>query len=277
MVSGMLVALTTSSSRNPELLQHYERLILKLQDPYLRALLTHLTVREWREVLEEDSLPLRERLAIAFQFLDDKDVSSYLRGVAERAVHDGDIHGLFVTGLTGAGMDLLQAYVDSSGDVQTAALLAALSPALAHDSRAMRWMDTYHDLLDGWRFFHQRCQLDIERGRILKDAVEGAEIAPFEWAPRQALIRCNYCNKSIEAPLPADNQPRVSGHPVHLPHYSGHVLTALTGHHVPSLWKAAAAMLGMSHDVEPRARECTRTKRHVSSFLWYVSNLVARP
>ncbi|KAI0744299.1 hypothetical protein C8Q80DRAFT_889791 [Daedaleopsis nitida] len=210
MMSGMLAALTTSTSRNPDLLQHCERLIVRLQDPYLRALLTHLTVRDWTEVLQEDSLPLRERLAIAFQFLDDKDVSSYLRRVADRAIHDGDVHGLFVTGITGAGMDLLQAYVDSSGDVQTAALLAALPPALARDARAGRWMSAYRNLLDGWKLFHHRCQLDIEHGRILKEAVECGEMQAFDWAPKQILLRCNYCNKAMDPPFPAEGNPRAT-------------------------------------------------------------------
>lgn len=210
MMSGMLAALTSSSSRNPELLQHCERLIVKLQDPYLRALLTHLTVPDWTEVLQEDTLPLRERLAIAFQFLDDKDVSSYLRRLAERAIHEGDIHGLFVTGLPGPGMDLLQAYVDTSGDVQTAALLASLSPALARDARAARWMNAYRDLLDGWRLFHHRCQLDIERGKILAEAIECGEIQPFDWAPKQILLRCSYCGKAMDPPFPAETNPRVS-------------------------------------------------------------------
>ena len=215
MMSGMLAALTSNgSSRNPELAQHCERLIVRLQDPYLRALLTRLTVREWTEVLEEDSLPLRERLAIAFQFLEDKEVSSYLRRIADRAIQEGDIHGLFVTGLTAAGMELLQAYIDSTGDVQTAALVAALSPVLARESRAARWMDAYRDMLDGWRLFHHRCHLDTERGRVLKEAVEGGEIQPFEWAPRQVLLRCNYCSKPIEAPYPAEGNPRVSSKPL---------------------------------------------------------------
>ena len=208
----MLAALTASSSRDPDVIQHCDRLITRLEDPYLRALLTHLTIRDWREVLEEDSLPLRERLAIAFQFLDDDKVTPYLRSVADRAVHNGDLHGLFVTGLTsGTGMDLLQAYVDCCGDVQTAALLASLPPALARDARAGRWMTAYRDILDGWKLYHHRCQLDIERGKILKDAVESAEIAPLDWAPKHILIRCNYCNKPLEPPFPTDSptQPRV--------------------------------------------------------------------
>lgn len=223
----MVAALTSGSSRNPELVQHCERLIVRLQDPYLRALLTHLTLRDWTEVLEEDSLPLRERLAIALQFLDDKDMTSYLRRISERCVHDGDIDGIFITGLTNNGMDLIQTYLDLSGDVQTAALLANLPPSRAQDPRAARWLDSYRDLLDAWRLFHHRCQLDIDRGRILKEAIENTEIVPFEWAPKSLLLRCNYCGKSMDlsslpshSQAPAEARLRVSKRPLTV-HRSG--------------------------------------------------------
>ncbi|KAI0645993.1 hypothetical protein C8Q79DRAFT_911480 [Trametes meyenii] len=232
MMSGMVAALTTSSARNPELVQHCERLIVRLQDPYLRALLTHLTVREWKEVLEEDSLPLRERLAIAFQFLDDKDVSAYLRRIADTCVRDGDIDGIFITGLTNSGMDLLQAYLDLSGDAQTVALLSVLSPARAQDPRAARWLNAYRDLLDGWRLFHHRCQLDIDRGRILKEAVDDGEIKAFDWAPKQILLRCNYCGKSMDPPFPAEGHPRVRNA-------------------MPALRSATAALLRLLDDAGP--------------------------
>ncbi len=255
MMSGMLAALTSNpSSRNPELAQHCERLVVRLQDPYLRALLTRLAVREWAEVLEEDSLPLRERLAIAFQFLDDKEVSSYLRRIADRAIQEGDIHGLFVTGLTATGMELLQAYIDSTGDVQTACLISALSPVLARESRATRWMNAYRDMLDGWRLFHHRCHLDTERGKILKEAVEGGEIQPFDWAPKQMLLRCNYCNKPIEVPFPAEGNPRVSRWQAWLAYVE--CIDGMTvADFMPELQQAAAALFCVSHDAKPRARK----------------------
>src|ERR1700719_4121373 len=122
MMSGTLAALTVQGTANvninPQLREHCERLIVRLQDPYFRALLTYLTSNDWSEVLEEEALPFRERLAIAFQFLDDKSLSSYLRRNKESCCQRGDIEGLIVTGLTPMGMDILQSYVDRTGDVQ---------------------------------------------------------------------------------------------------------------------------------------------------------------
>ena len=198
MMSGMLAALTLSGtgSRSAELLAHCERLVVRLQDPYLRALLTHLTVGDdWTEVLEEETLPVRERLAIALQFLSDKELTSYLHRTQDRCVQDGDIDGLVFTGLTVQGMELLQTYLDTSGDVQSVALLASLNPARAPDARAERWLDAYRNLLDGWKLFHYRCQFDIDRGKIIKDGISNGDIEPMEWVQRQFLIRCNFCNK----------------------------------------------------------------------------------
>jgi hypothetical protein len=101
-MSGTLAALVPSGSgspfKNPNLRDQCERLIVRLQDPYFRTMLTQLAGGDWSEVLEEESLPLRERLAIAFQFLDDKGLSSYLRRTADRSSSTGDIGGLIITG-----------------------------------------------------------------------------------------------------------------------------------------------------------------------------------
>jgi len=144
-------------------------------------MLTHLALNDWSEVLEEDSLPFRERLAIAFQFLDDKAVTSYLRRCLDRAISKGDIDALIVPGLKSkAGMDLLQGYIDRTGDIQSAAILGSyvslpVNPGSINrhrggtnvvQMRVGKWVEGYRDLLDGFRMFHTRVSFDIERGQV---------------------------------------------------------------------------------------------------------------
>jgi hypothetical protein len=222
MMSGTLAALVPSGSgsfsKNPDLRDQCERLIVRLQDPYFRAMLTHLALGDWTEVLEEESLPLRERLAISFQFLDDAALTSYLRRTADRCSSRGDIGGLIVTGLTEPGMDILQSYVNRTGDIQTAAILSSyVSPAKFSDTRVERWLEAYRDLLDGFKLFHHRVTFDIDRGQIIQEAVQNGDVAPFEWAPRQILIRCNYCNKSMSVPGADDQKTKVRVLPHHAP------------------------------------------------------------
>ncbi|KAF7313353.1 zinc-ribbon-16 domain-containing protein [Mycena chlorophos] len=207
-MSGVLAALTPdTSTRNPNLSQYYERLIIKLQDPYFRALLTHLSLGDWSEVLDEEVIPFRERLSIAFQFLDDQTLSAYLHRCTRNSAQRGDIDGLMVTGLTKAGLDILQSYVNRSGDVQTAAIIASyVVPAKFRDARAERWIEAYRDLLDGFKLHHNRVWFDIDRGALVADAlaqaagVGASELKGVDWAPKQILMRCNYCNKPVVNP-----------------------------------------------------------------------------
>ncbi|KAJ6567321.1 hypothetical protein DFH09DRAFT_1156660 [Mycena vulgaris] len=209
MMSGTLAALMPGSSTiSPELREHCERLIIRLQDPYFRAMLTQLTLGDWSEVLDEEIIPFRERLAIALQFLDDKALTSYLNRCVENSCHRGDIDGLIVTGLTKRGMDIVQSHVDRTGDVQTAAILASYAcPLKFTDARAERWIAAYRDLLDGFKLHHFRVSFDIERGGLLQDAVQNGdrERAFAEWAPQQILIRCSYCNKPATNTVPGSN------------------------------------------------------------------------
>jgi len=206
-MSGTIAALAplmsaTGSARGLELRELYGRLIIKLHDPYFRMLLTHLSTNEWSEVLDEDFIPFRERLAIGLQFLDDKALSSYLRRLTDVACEDGSIEGLILTGLTPSGMRVIQSYLDHTGDVQSAAILSSyVCPHRFKDKRVERWLESYRDLLDGFKLHHLRVGFDIERGQILHEATQsGNDIG--EWAPKQILIRCHYCNKAVDSPVP---------------------------------------------------------------------------
>lgn len=113
-------------------------------------------------------------------------------------------------------MRLLQRYVDNTGDVQTAAVLSSLvCPGTLQDERPERWTSAYEDLLDGWRMFHQRCQFDIERGEVLRELVLNGDREPFEWVPRQLAMRCNFCDKIVNALGPTDFGKSTSGGGAH--------------------------------------------------------------
>ncbi|KIY53615.1 hypothetical protein FISHEDRAFT_32898 [Fistulina hepatica ATCC 64428] len=208
MMSGTLAALSQhfhssgSAKLSSELLRHCERLIIRLRDPYFRVLLTYLSSRDWLEVLDEELLPFSERLAIAFQFLDDNAVSTYLQHIAGT----GNIDALAVTGLSSLGMDLLQNYVDRTGDVQTAAVLGSyVDRWRVSDPRIARWIDTYRELLDSMQLYHHRVGFDIDRGR--QRALYSADLPPAaDLPPRQIIVRCNYCNKDLSTDVKTHNK-----------------------------------------------------------------------
>ena len=204
-LAGLLASQSTTESRNSILREHYDRLLVRIQDPYCRMMLSYLAVGDWYEVLDEEILPLRERIAIALRFLDDQALTRYFRRTLQSCREDGLIEGLILSGLNREGFDILQSYADKTGDIQTAAILSCLvCPVKFSDRRAERWLETYRELLDSWRLFHHRCQLDIERGEILSAAIKADEIASFEWVPRSFLIRCSYCSKIVNLHPPGN-------------------------------------------------------------------------
>lgn len=255
MMSGTIAAIlqsSTSSLRNQDLRDHCGKLINKLQEPHFRIILWYIVYNDWSNVLEEDALPLRERIAIALRFLEDKELTFYLRRLADDCRTKGNIEGLIVTGLTKQGLDILQSYIDRTGDVQTAAILASyVCPGRYKDRRVERWADAYRDLLDGWRFFHHRCQFDIDRGKIMKEGIANGDFEPMEWVRRQFLIRCNFCNKVVnntsqqqrpQEPV-ALQRKRVSRSPNACSICK--TLTSAEGSRVSLVWQGIAKMLSL--------------------------------
>ncbi|GMG58818.1 unnamed protein product [Ambrosiozyma monospora] len=65
---------------------HCRELSSDLDDPYLRAIFAYIADANWYDVLDDSSLPLRERLGVALRFLNDKELNSYLNKVAETVI-----------------------------------------------------------------------------------------------------------------------------------------------------------------------------------------------
>lgn len=137
------------------------------------------------------------------RFFDDGEVSHFLKEKVEEATIHGDLDGLYITGINEDAIGILQAHVDYTGDVQTAAIIGSLAPRLyvqdKHPKRARRnslstgsgsgydmnhspvdlsiamqiegWFDAYTELLDAWKLFHYRAQFDIERGQLVTIAM----------------------------------------------------------------------------------------------------------
>ena len=202
-MSGTLAALlhqraAGSLSHNHDLLDHCNHLMTNLSDPYFRIMLAYVIFEDWPDILDKPEIPLRGRLSLALRFLDDKALMAFLKRTIDTCKSNGTLEGLALTGVTPMGLDILQQYVDVTGDVQTAAIISSLvSPVKWNDARVAIWIETYRDLLDRWKLFHYRCQFDIDRGSIIR-AHETA--TPKKgWPPRQFMLRCGYCNEVIAA------------------------------------------------------------------------------
>ncbi|PRT52935.1 SEH-associated protein 4 [Wickerhamiella sorbophila] len=172
------------------------KLASELSMPYLRAIFAYIADGSWFDVLDDSSLPLTERLGIAFRFLAEKDLTRYLSQLAERCVQNGDLEGVILTGMTPSLVDLLQTYVDKTGDVQTAALMITFGTPrfFETDARAKAWIETYRYMLNRWQYFSQRAKFDVSRTRLSRGHAGLGTTPPV---PKQAFLRCTFCKAII--------------------------------------------------------------------------------
>ncbi|TXT16066.1 hypothetical protein VHUM_00569 [Vanrija humicola] len=196
--------------------EHWRGMVDKVDDPYVRAVLTRIAGDEWDGILYDESLPLLDRIAIAVCNLNDKDLTIFFRNRLNRCIQLGSLQGLALTGFTPAGLDVLQAFVDRNGDVQTAALLSAFFPRsrLAPSQIAMleRWQEAYRDLLDSWMAWVPRCSFDVgviarrrEVGDLAEDAVQTVVVCPacnnqLTKQTEEHLLRKNALRGAIKPP-----------------------------------------------------------------------------
>lgn len=183
-------------------------LATELHDPHMRAIFAYVSTGDWIEVLDEIGLPLRERIGIALRWLPDSELSNFVETATRAAVLAGDLEGIVLTGLAPRAVDLLQVYINRTGDVQTAALAASFAmPRYFTDHRVAYWVDSYRQLLNSWRTFHARARFDVARGRNSR----GRNGAMLLDAPRrQVYVRCANCDRSI-AHVSRQHHPAAAG------------------------------------------------------------------
>lgn len=165
--------------------------------PYLKAIFAYIASNDWYRVLDEPGLPLRERMTIALRILDDEQMTVYLNKTVDKAIKEGDVEGIVVTGLTLKGIEILEKALDKYGDVQTASLVMSfIVPKRFKDNRVEDWVENYRLLMDRWQLWHERAKFDIERGKRMNSS---------EIAPPQVYVRCNYCAQSLGHSLVIQN------------------------------------------------------------------------
>ena len=187
---------------------------------------------QFSRVLDNDAIALGDRVAFACRFLPQEALAAFVSARTAECIKHGNLEGLFLPGLGPRATPLVQAYVDLTGDVQTAALVVARwttpSHATARDepppdgdasseastarTRAA-WIDAYRDLLNAWQLWEARVLFDVGRrersARSAELSATSSGGAPAsqtfasagDAAPPPAIrVCCQYC----AAPLPLE-------------------------------------------------------------------------
>lgn len=191
-VSGFSSDLAGAGSGDSELWREMVSCSLSsLPHPALRAIFSFLTSKDdnYTSVLEEDGLLLVDRLGFAVTFLDDVSLHAYIDREWEGMLAAGRLDGVVLSGGDSDGVQLLQRYVDRTGDVQTVSWMAVrvLSLDLAKCDQVQGWVDSYRQLLDMWTMFTERAELDIALTK------SGCTSQPCQ----QVFVCCHYCGKSV--------------------------------------------------------------------------------
>ncbi|KAL0984813.1 hypothetical protein UPYG_G00147300 [Umbra pygmaea] len=164
---------------------------LQLHNPYLVVMFAFLTSEPgaYDGVLYESSVAVTDRVAFACMFLNDTQLPRYMDKLTNEMKEAGNLEGILLTGLTKDGVDLMERYVDRTGDVQTASfcMLKGSPGEVVKDPRVQCWIENYRNLLDAWRFWHKRAEFDIHRSKL----------DPSSKPLAQVFVSCNFCGKSI--------------------------------------------------------------------------------
>ncbi|XP_067931890.1 GATOR2 complex protein MIOS-B-like [Watersipora subatra] len=165
----------------------------KIDNPYLRATFAFLTCSnsDYDQILSSKSgISIADRVAFACIFLPDVELRAYISSLQAEVISEGNLSGVLVTGLEEAGVELLQKYIDNTGDIQTATLIMIHSfpSRMQEDERVVHWIEHYRDLLDEWKLWVLRAKFDI----FHKEFVERIGHKGMT----QVYLSCNFCNKA---------------------------------------------------------------------------------
>ncbi|KAI9884618.1 MAG: hypothetical protein M1823_003605 [Watsoniomyces obsoletus] len=167
----------------------------KTIDPWSRAILGLVSTENWKTVIDEASLPLRDRIDVAFKHLNDEELTLFLEELTNDCVREGDIEGIWLTGITEEAADLFQNYIIRHNDVQTAVLVMSYSiPVYFDDDRFQHWRETYCHNLKRYKLHVQRCHYVVQHTKRSKTRDGVPLVKP---PPRQFYIKCNYCERPV--------------------------------------------------------------------------------
>ncbi|XP_065574465.1 GATOR2 complex protein MIOS-like isoform X2 [Artemia franciscana] len=160
-------------------------------NPYIRSMFLFLSYEplKFNDIVEDSELLICDRLGFALKFLPDAVLTTFIDTLSAKFIEEGNLAGLILTGFSKDGIVLIQNYIDRTGDVQNPVLL------LAHNGQAdilenpgtETWIQSYRCLLDEWRLWSYRAQLDVRLNQL----------NALEKIPQQVFLSCNFCSKSV--------------------------------------------------------------------------------
>lgn len=186
---GSMVPGTTVNAKFAKTLEEHP---LMAVDPYFRAIVGYLLTADWATIVEEDGLPMRDRVGVALKNYDDEKLTAWLSKEMELAIQLGDVEGIFLAGITDNMVDIFAKYIEKFLDMQTPMLvLSYCYPRFIDDYRCKTWRKVYQDYLQQRKMFIPRVKFEVHSAKKSRERDGNPVIKP---PPRQVTLRCLNCD-----------------------------------------------------------------------------------
>lgn len=205
----MVISAFSTKSINELARQQISDVMAGNDDPFTKAILAYVTTSVWSNVLRIESLCVKYRIGVALMCLEDEELTEFIRLETTKAVDSGSVDGIVLTGLDHHAVDLFEAYIKKTGDLQTAVLvLSFAAPRFIRDPRFDAWRESYRSQLNSWRLFIERAMFDMGSTKLSVTSSGVKTIGPVS---RQVSIRCDKCNEPLQRESEADSMMAYSG------------------------------------------------------------------
>ncbi|KAL4449790.1 hypothetical protein ABPG74_008163 [Tetrahymena malaccensis] len=185
---------------------------IKFNNPYLTALARFLNNDEpqerVKEIIQLDGIEIFDKIAFALRYLDDDNISTYFKELVKKAVDEGLLECLILVGKDQQAIDIIQAFIDNTRDLQTAGLLSAhLNLHKYEPSETLQnWFKNYKILLNNMNLFERRITLDKEYKnlkQLLGKSDQEQNKSSFKGS--KIFLECKQCNNCLDNKTQLDN------------------------------------------------------------------------
>jgi hypothetical protein len=105
----------------------------------------------------------QDRIALSIYFMFDQNKYPQLQTyfdtlLEEECLVNANLNGILLTGLTPKCIDLFQAFVDRTGDIQTVSLAIIHTPYsdVINSKQVQYWINSYREQLNRFKFWEKR-------------------------------------------------------------------------------------------------------------------------
>lgn len=181
---------------------------LNPSDPYFRAICKFISNSvPLSEIIKDHDLNFTDRLAFAYRFLGAKTLENYLKEVIDEAKEKGYLGVLLLVGKNTEGVEIIQNYLNNTGDIQSVALLGVYFRLFRfpNEDYFKNLLSEYKDIMNKLGYWEDRILLEKKMMEIeksfadtIKDRKEKEQMQ--DKSSYSASQRCYFCNSSLAHP-----------------------------------------------------------------------------